>query len=155
MKAALRLACGPLYHGSFPALLAAGAAAGAAAAEPSPTIPMIESLDRYLSITSGGWIMSNSSVASLPAKVRIANSPPGWSFKKSVTSRTLSWRMTQHEDLLLWVATSSFVIDLPPPAAAAGAAAPPAFAPPPLFMLSSYDPPAILDPDTSPVRPPP
>ena len=39
-----------------------------------------------LPMTSGGWIMLNSAVASLPAKVRIASSPPGWSPRKSVTS---------------------------------------------------------------------
>merc|ERR1719321_1979895 len=82
MKLALRLASFPLYHGSFPALPPPDGAAAAGAAEPSPTTPMTESLERYLSMTSGGWIMSNSSVASLPAKVRIASSPPGWSFQK-------------------------------------------------------------------------
>ena len=30
-----------------------------------------------MTTTSGGWIMSNSAVASLPVRVKIANSPPG------------------------------------------------------------------------------
>merc|ERR1712159_373371 len=49
MKAPLRLACGPSYHGSFAAFLPppeeAAAAAGAVA--PSPTTPKTLSLGRY------------------------------------------------------------------------------------------------------------
>merc|ERR1719453_2656590 len=76
MKAPLRPASFPLYHGSLAALPPPDGAAAAGAAEPSPTTPKTASLERYLSMTSGGWIMLNSSVASLPAKVRIASSPP-------------------------------------------------------------------------------
>ena len=46
-----------------------------------------------LLMTSGGWIMSNSAVASLPAKVRIASSPPGWSGRNFVTFRTSCGRL--------------------------------------------------------------
>ena len=46
-----------------------------------------------LPMTSGGWIMLNSAVASLPAKVRIASSPPGWSGRNFVTFKTSCGRL--------------------------------------------------------------
>merc|ERR1719174_1621366 len=86
-------------------------------APPAPTSPMIAS-GAYFPTTSGGWIILNSSVASLPAKVRIASSPPGWSLKKLVTSNTWPSSTTQHDSLVLCLATSSKVKPPPPPDAA-------------------------------------
>merc|ERR1719281_1926487 len=115
----------PLGAADPPAAPPPPAAAAAAAAEPATT-PFVALGSRYFSITSGGWIISNSAVASLPAKVMIASSPPGWSLRKLVTSKTRSWRTTQQSALLLWVATS----DRSKVAAAAAGAAPPAASPP-------------------------
>mmetsp|Transcript_128882 Transcript_128882/g.401009 ORF Transcript_128882/g.401009 Transcript_128882/m.401009 type:complete len:210 (-) Transcript_128882:80-709(-) len=72
----------------------------------APTIPMMAS-GAYLLTTSGGWIMSNSAVASLPAKVRMASSPPGCWERKLVTLRTLSCRITQQSPFVVCLATSS------------------------------------------------
>merc|ERR1711970_892073 len=108
MKPPLRHAPGPLCQGSFDFLdapPAAGAAAAAAPADP-PTMPKVASFGRYFSMTSGGWIMSNSSVASFPAKVRIASSPPGCCDKKLVTLRTLLFTTTQQSVFVVCLATS-------------------------------------------------
>merc|ERR1719436_42358 len=85
--------------------------AGAAAA--TPTTPMIAS-GAYFGITSGGWIMLNSSDASLPANVKIASSPPGCSLRKLVTSRTSPLTTTQQSVLVVCLPTSSKVYaDMP------------------------------------------
>mmetsp|Transcript_51474 Transcript_51474/g.112836 ORF Transcript_51474/g.112836 Transcript_51474/m.112836 type:complete len:249 (-) Transcript_51474:1372-2118(-) len=99
----------------------AAALAPAAGAPPAaPTVPITVS-GAYFCSTSGGWIMSNSALASLPANVRMASSPPGWSFKKLVTFRTCPCNTTQQSSLVVCLATSSKVYP-----AAAGAAAVPA-----------------------------
>jgi len=124
---------------------------------PAPITPITAS-GAYFGITSGGWIMLNSSVASLPAKVRIANSPPGCSERNFVTSSTSPFTTTQQSCLVVCLATSSKVYPPPPPPPVAGADAGVAAAtvpPAALFMVSSYDPPAFLELFTSPVRPPP
>merc|ERR550534_3465028 len=82
----------------------------------------------YFGITSGGWIMLNSSVASFPANVRIASSPPGCSERNLVTSSTSPFTTTQQSAFVLCFATSASVMPPPPPPAAA---APPTAAPPP------------------------
>merc|ERR1719382_197113 len=120
-----------------------------------PRAPMTAS-GAYFSMTSGGWIMSNSAVASLPANVRIASSPPGCCDKKLVTSSTRSFRTTQQSVFVMCFSTSAMVRPPPPDFSFFsffsffGLAAPSA-----LFMPSSYEPPAFLDDLTSPVRPPP
>ena len=48
--------------------------------------PRHASAGRYFLSTLGGWSMSNSSVASLPAKSMMAFLPPGWSGKNFETS---------------------------------------------------------------------
>lgn len=63
----------------------------------------------YLGITFGSCNILNSSVASRPAYNRIAFSPPGWSGKKDVTSRTWPFTTTQTSSFLLCLATSSRV----------------------------------------------
>mmetsp|Transcript_23652 Transcript_23652/g.53902 ORF Transcript_23652/g.53902 Transcript_23652/m.53902 type:complete len:211 (+) Transcript_23652:214-846(+) len=103
-----------------PSFCAGAAATAAAPPAASASLPITAS-GAYLEITSGGWIMSNSTVASLPAKVRMASSPPGWSFKKLVTFRTCPCNTTQQSSLVVCLATSSKVYP-----AAAGAAAVPA-----------------------------
>mmetsp|Transcript_29630 Transcript_29630/g.74647 ORF Transcript_29630/g.74647 Transcript_29630/m.74647 type:complete len:235 (+) Transcript_29630:986-1690(+) len=128
------------------------AAAAAGAGAPVPTLPMIAS-GAYFGMTSGGWIMLNSSDASFPANVMIASSPPGCSERKFVTSSTSPLTTTQQSLLVVCLATSSKVKPPPPPAAAAPGAA--AAAAPALFMESSYDPPENLELCTAPVRPPP
>ena len=62
----------------------------------------------YFSTKSGGW-MSNSAVASLPAKVKIANSLPGCWEKKLDTLRTRPCKTTQTSPFLVCLATSSIV----------------------------------------------
>merc|ERR1719379_2330870 len=88
--------------------LAAPPAAAAGAAEATPTTPMTAS-GAYLGITSGGWIMLNSSEASLPANVKIASSPPGCSDKNLVTSNTSPLTTTQQSLLDVCLATSANV----------------------------------------------
>lgn len=50
------------------------------------TRPSLASGLRFSSIVPGGWIGSYSSVASLPASLRMIFAPPGCSERKSVTS---------------------------------------------------------------------
>mmetsp|Transcript_13183 Transcript_13183/g.31464 ORF Transcript_13183/g.31464 Transcript_13183/m.31464 type:complete len:303 (-) Transcript_13183:675-1583(-) len=115
-----------------------GAAALAATAVPSPTAPITES-GAYLPMTSGGWIMLNSSVASLPAKVRMASSPPGCSDRKLVTSRTWPSTTTQQSVLLLCFATSDMGMPPPPPPPPppVAATAPPPPPPPPSLPMTA------------------
>ena len=61
----------------------------------------------YRGMTLASCSMLNSSVASRPAYRRIAFSPPGWSGRKLVTSRTLPSMMTQQSSFLLCFLTSS------------------------------------------------
>merc|ERR1719492_50327 len=56
--------------------------------------------------------MSNSSVASFPAKSIIAFLPPGWSLRKLVTSSTSSPTITQQSVSLACFAISSAVTDI-------------------------------------------
>mmetsp|Transcript_13571 Transcript_13571/g.34117 ORF Transcript_13571/g.34117 Transcript_13571/m.34117 type:complete len:227 (+) Transcript_13571:2-682(+) len=109
-----------------------GAAVAPAAGAPpaAPTVPITVS-GAYFCSTSGGWIMSNSALASLPAKVKMASSPPGWSFRKLVTFNTWPCRTTQQSSLVVCLATSSivYVPALTAAAPAAGAAAAAAGAP--------------------------
>eukprot|EP00438_Fugacium_kawagutii_P006679 Skav219091 [mRNA] locus=scaffold1574:117257:118510:- [translate_table: standard] len=133
---------------------AAGAPPATAPPPPPPPIMPITESGAYLPMTSGGWIMLNSSVASLPAKVRMANSPPGCSPRKEVTSSTCPSTTTQQSVLVLCLATSAKLKPPPPPAAGAAAAAA-AAGTGAEFILSSYEPPANLELSTAPVRPPP
>ena len=55
---------------------------------PSPSVPMTASAAYFLT-TSGGWIMSNSAVASLPVRVKIANSPPGCWERKCIENASV------------------------------------------------------------------
>ena len=73
-----------------------------------PTIPMTAS-GAYLPTTSGRWIMSKSAVASFPANVSMANSPPGCCDKKFETFSTRPFRITHASPYLLCFATSSMV----------------------------------------------
>merc|ERR1719151_111745 len=66
----------------------------------APTAPMMAS-GAYLPTTSGGWIISNSAVASLPANVRIASSPPGCADRKLVTLSTWPCKMTQQSSFVV------------------------------------------------------
>jgi len=95
--------------------------------------------------------MLNSSVASLPPKVRIASSPPGCSPRNLVTSKTWPATTTQQSVLDVCFATSAIVKPPPPPLllgffsffsfsffAGAAASVAPAVAPPlASFILSS------------------
>mmetsp|Transcript_65422 Transcript_65422/g.191450 ORF Transcript_65422/g.191450 Transcript_65422/m.191450 type:complete len:251 (-) Transcript_65422:445-1197(-) len=148
-----------------PALSAAPVPAPASRSAALPTTPMIAS-GAYLPTTSGGWIMSNSADASLPANVRMASSPPGCWDKKLVTLSTFSCRMTQQSLFVVCFATSSFVYaDMPAGrlgaaaaffALAAGTGAAAGAAPfDAEFMPSSYDPPESFELCTPPSRPPP
>merc|ERR1719150_3484182 len=66
----------------------------------------------YFLMTFLSCNMSNSSVASLPAKSMIAFLPPGCSDKKLVTSYTSSPTMHQQSESALCFATSSSVTDI-------------------------------------------
>merc|ERR1711997_882856 len=118
----------------------------------APKWPMTAS-GAYFSMTSGGWIMSNSAVASFPAKVRIANSPPGCCDKKLVTLSTRLWRTTQQSVFVVCFPTSS--IEKPVLILETFLSGPLGTPMVFLFMLSSYEPPACFEPSTFPERPPP
>mmetsp|Transcript_74984 Transcript_74984/g.178985 ORF Transcript_74984/g.178985 Transcript_74984/m.178985 type:complete len:221 (+) Transcript_74984:862-1524(+) len=102
------------------------AAAGAAAATAPETLPIFFKCCMFFSTVPGLWIMTHSSVASLPKYAMIACSPPGWIEIHLVTSRASPWRMIQASVLVLCFATSSGDI----PSLTGAAAAPPAGAPP-------------------------
>merc|ERR1712086_988095 len=66
----------------------------------------------YFLMTFRSCSMSNSSVASFPAKSMIAFLPPGWSPKKLVTSKTSSPMITQQSLSVRCLATSSMLTDI-------------------------------------------
>mmetsp|Transcript_29393 Transcript_29393/g.44405 ORF Transcript_29393/g.44405 Transcript_29393/m.44405 type:complete len:226 (-) Transcript_29393:96-773(-) len=97
------------HPGSLPPLLLGFSWTGSGlSSSPGARDPITVSL-AYFWMTSGGWIMLNSEEASLPAKVMMDNSPPGWSFKKLVTFKTCPFKTTQQSCLLLCWATSALV----------------------------------------------
>jgi hypothetical protein len=63
---------------------------------------------RFSSSVPGGWIGSYSSVASLPASLRMIFEPPGWEERKSVTSQTSPYKATQQSSGALCFATREF-----------------------------------------------
>uniref|UniRef100_A0A7S2TBW4 Uncharacterized protein n=1 Tax=Prorocentrum micans TaxID=2945 RepID=A0A7S2TBW4_PROMC len=66
----------------------------------------------YFLMTLRSCNMSNSTVASLPAKSMIAFFPPGWGDRKSVTSYTTPPTMHQQSVSVLCFSTSSAVSDM-------------------------------------------
>mmetsp|Transcript_85347 Transcript_85347/g.182904 ORF Transcript_85347/g.182904 Transcript_85347/m.182904 type:complete len:240 (+) Transcript_85347:604-1323(+) len=119
--------------GGFSSSTAAGAAE-ALEAPPPATFPFFVRCCMFFSMVPGLWIITHSSVASVPTYAMIAWTPPGWMGIHFVTSMASPKRITHASSCLLCFATSSKEIPpaSPPPAAAAtGAAAPP----PPSFPL--------------------